>query len=211
MLVLKKFSGITIRLKIWLGFGFILLLLQGLAAIAILNGVQLKNGISHIVDEAQPTVINSMELRFQIEEAAEELALYLLTKESHNKEEFLEATQTSLALLSKLQAQPQIQADETSRRLLTDIGQDMQRFKSYQPQMLELAEKDSKNQPGLAIAYEQMNPLGEQLRSLSFAMASAMNQDSLSTVEIEQVSAEALHRHQMEIKIQHDIYELRHI
>ena len=211
MLTLKKFSGITIRLKIWLGFGFILLLLQGLAAIAILNGMQLKDGFSHIVDEAQPKVIDSMELRFLIEGASEKLALYLLTKDLHYREGYLETMQASQALLSKLQAQSPIQADETSRNLLADIEQDIQRFKSYQPRMLELAEGDDKNQPGLAIAYKQMNPLGEHLRNLASAMANTVNQDSLSAVEIEQVSAQTLYQHHMEIKIQRDVYELRHI
>ena len=209
MLQLHKLSNMTIRLKIWLGFGFILLLLQGLVFIAIFNGAQMKDGLSHIVDQSQPAIVNILELRFQIESASKELALYLLTKEPSHKENFLKAMHANQALLDQLQTHPHIQADETTHLILVDTNKDIQIFKTYEPRLMELAEDDFKNQPGLAIAQTQLSPLGEQIKSLSGNMIEIIEQNRLSATELGNLSEHETHQHEAMMNIERDTYQLR--
>ncbi len=188
-----------------MGFGFILLLLQFLAVIAILNGRDLQLGFARIVDESQPTLLETLDLQFQMEEAAETLALYLLTSESRYKQKFLETMTENRGRLQDLQARPDISQDEEALALLAIIEKDIGQFEGYQQQMLQLAEDIEKNLPGQAVATNQLSPLGEQLRDLVAMMVVAINENSM------EMSAESHQEHMLNMRIQQDIDELRYL
>ena len=207
----KSLTGKTINQKIWFGFIFILVLLQGFAVIAFVSGLEFKSGFSHIVDETQPALLNALELRFQIEEASESLVLYLHTKEPAVKQQFLKAMRKNQALLKTLQGQSLHKHDASFNLLINKINQEMAKFKKYQYTLLLLAEDESQNKPGLSIALKQMNPLGEDLRLLSSQMANYLNSQMLSMAELNQLSKHDLTEHHKMMSLRNDVNTLRYL
>ncbi len=198
--------GLSISRKIWAGFGFVLLLLQLLAIMAILNGRDLQVGFARIVNQSQPTLLDTLELQFQMEESAESLALYLLTSEPGYKQSFLQTMEKNRRLLEHLQIRPDIRQDEKAQALLAKIEQGIMRFHGYQQEMLQLAEDTEKNLPGQAVASNQLSPLGEQLRDLVAMMVVSINNSNL-----ELLNEPPGEEQRLVMLIQHDIDELRYL
>ena len=169
----------TISLKIWLGFGFILVLLQLIAATTLYNSHSTKYFIAKTVNETQPAIMKALELRFTVEHAAEQLSHYLLTKEPIYKQGVEESMASANKLLEQFSQQLKNSNNKTAIQKLSKIKEKIQRFQSYKKRMFELAESKLKNEPGFELAITKMNPLGKKLRTLAARLVYGMNQNAV--------------------------------
>ena len=80
-----------------------------------LSGIQglskTKGSVVSVVDEVQPTVINSMELAMALEGSAKSLGFYLLTHEDRDKKAYLDDLAKVDTVLKSLKQQKLVQAD----------------------------------------------------------------------------------------------------
>lgn len=160
----KLLSHLTIRQKLWGGFGLLLSVLCLVALIAFfsLDGVQKEMG--EVVDEIQPTVMASMELTGHLNQATTSLGFFLLSGESVHREHYQAALQRVDAAMQSLQLKLDGEASRQAR--LAEIRTDIDVFKRYGEQMLPLVTDQAKNVPGIAYAAQNINPLSQQMLNI---------------------------------------------
>ncbi|MDH5395664.1 MAG: MCP four helix bundle domain-containing protein, partial [Gammaproteobacteria bacterium] len=182
LLVVLKLNNLSIRNKIWGGFGLILLVLAAVAMTAALSLSKTESSVDNVVNRIQPMVLASNDLTNALNEASGALGYYLLSQDNSFKKDYINGLESITQSLSKLSTLAQGQSTSTeTRELLALIETDVKKFAGYKDQMLELTENEMKNKPGLAYSGSEINPLSQQILQL-------MSQSIMSELE-EPVSA----------------------
>lgn len=167
LLSILKINNLSIRNKIWAGFGFVLIILAVVALIAATSLSRTETSVDNVVNQIQPMVLASNELTSSLSEASGALGYYLLSKEESFKRDYLkglESVNQSLAKLSSLTQKGKTDPDVT--KLLNSIATDVKQFASYKDRMLELAGNEALNIPGLKMSGEDVNPISQQILQL---------------------------------------------
>lgn len=181
-----KLSNLTIKHKLWSGFGVILLILA-IVAVTVLTSVKTtQKGLNNVVQEVQPAAFLANELSNNLEISAQSLGFYLLSKEESAKKDYLNNLDAVDKTFTKLKQQKLLQSDEQLMDLMKKIESDIASYHGYQGRMLKLAEDDNENFPALRYASEKLNPMAQQLLQLISQMILAADNDEL-TAEKNQV------------------------
>ena len=181
---------ITINQKIWIGFSLVLLLFIASSIYSIVAYNKLEKPLSHIVTRSQPIAMFALDLRYELEATGNAMTLYLLTQEEQYKQTYqsgvnkIDAGTQDLKVLT--QQNPEI------NKMLDETIADINVYKGYQNRMIELAEQQGKNYPAIGIGINEMNPIGEQLRTLVAQMITDVNEENIDRYII------------------YDVYELRY-
>ena len=121
-MIISTIGSLTIRTKIWLGFGLVLSVLAVISALTLVNLSGVQSGVTEVVKERQPTVILSKELATRLQQAASSMGFYLLSKEENHKS----AYQNGLSQANEaLKAQRMIQnldTDEDGALSVDEMG-----------------------------------------------------------------------------------------
>lgn len=167
LLSILKINNLSIRNKIWAGFGFVLIILAAVALTAATSLSKTETSVDNVVNHIQPMVLASNELTSSLNETSGALGYYLLSQEESFKRDYLkglESIENSLVKLSSLtQAK---QTDSEVKKLLSAIETDVKQFANYKEKMLELATDELKNKPGLKLSAEDVNPISQQILQL---------------------------------------------
>lgn len=170
---LKRF---TINQKIWIGFSLGLLLFIGNAIYSLMAYNALEKPLTEIVTRNQPVVMAALDLRYEMEESSTAMSLYLLTQEPQYKTLYLTTLEWLEQNAQKLREQ--MQQNSELKSVLDSIISDIAIYKGYKDRMVELAEQQRRNFPAFEIAINEMNPIGDQLRSLAAQMATDIKDES---------------------------------
>ena len=182
LLSILKLNNLSIRNKIWGGFGLVLIVLAAIASTAAISLSKTEKSVDNVVNRIQPMVLASNELTSTLNETSGALGYYLLSKEESFKRDYLEGLDKVNSTLTKLSTLTQGNAtDSETQELLTLIETDVRQFASYKDKMIELSENDMKNKPGMQISAVEVNPVSQQILQL-------LTQSTLSEME-EEVSA----------------------
>jgi len=157
--ILKVFAQLKVSHKLWLSTGTLLVIL-GVVSLSAITSLQIaQSRFSSVVEESQPLALASLELSENLNKANAALGFYLLGKNEEDKKQFDSALAHIDELLTRLKAMDIVRDDDKTNTLVQQFSQDIETYKSYRQQMLELATDFAKNQPGISISAANMNPL----------------------------------------------------
>ena len=172
-----KINNISIKNKIWGGFGIILLILAFVAMTSALSLSKTESSVDNVVNRIQPMVLASNELTSTLNETSGALGYFMLTKE----ESFWRDYESGLVKVDKVIDQLTslvINDDKETMELVTEIKKDINAFVSYKETMLDLAQNPIKNELGMAYTSQYLNPLAQQiLQKMSEAWSSEEAED----------------------------------
>jgi methyl-accepting chemotaxis protein len=166
----RIFSNLSMRQKLWGGFGVLLALMLLLSAVSYRSLFKVEDRLSLLVETLQPTMLASQDLSQALTHATAALGLYLLAGDDSAKVEYQRALAQVDAALQDLQRQLQVHNDHDSMQTLESLQGLVERFKGYEPRMVELVDEPLKNVAGLSFAAEHINPLSQQMLQLSGEM-----------------------------------------
>lgn len=163
-----KLNNISVRNKIWGGFGIILLILAVVAISAAISLSKTEGSVDHVVNISQPMVLASNELTSTLNETSGALGYYLLSQEKSFKNQYLDGFRKLEKILTKLSTLTKNDelVDSETQELLKLIAADVRRFASYKDRMIELAGNEMLNKPGVAYSGREINPLSQQILQL---------------------------------------------
>ncbi len=171
--LLQKAHNLSVTQKMFTGFGVVLLILALVAAQTIYSLLSIKSATHDVVAEHQPAVISSLKLAEDVKDALSGLGFYLLSKEPSHRKDYLRHLKAADQELAKLRAQSSIANNDVAMGLVETIAGDLERFKSYQATMFELADDEAKNLPAMSYSARNINPLSQQVLQNINTMLSA--------------------------------------
>lgn len=167
LLSILKINNLSIRNKIWAGFGFVLIVLATVALTAAMSLSKTEKSVDNVVNQIQPMVLASNELTSSLNETSGALGYYLLSQEESFKRDYLKGLKTIKQSLAKLSSLTQTKkTNSETKELLTAIEKDVNQFANYKSKMLELSENELLNKPGLKLSAEDVNPISQQILQL---------------------------------------------
>jgi len=156
-------ASVTIRQKIWIGFGLLVTLLIIVGVITQFSLKQNEKKLLELVNEVQPTVVTSLNLIGQLDRASASLGFYLLSKEEIHKNNYVEMLQHIDETSQRLKASSIVQRDKEMRKLVNVADKNIKELASFKEHMLELAVNDGKNVPATSFSSSNVNPKARTL------------------------------------------------
>lgn len=160
---IEKAKNLTIKQKMFTGFGVLLIVLAAIGVLTLSSMLSIRNTIEVVVNDRQKTVLKSKTLAENVQDSLSGLGFYLLSKEEFYKTQYIDRLAEAEKILGELKQLPSIQADAESSAWVTEIEKSLEQFHAYQDKMLELATDDTKNFPGMSYSSENINPLSQQM------------------------------------------------
>ena len=147
-------ENLTIRHKIIGGFGILVILLITVGLITQFSLNENGDKLNELVNDVQPTVVESLELVDELDRASASLGFYLLSKEKVHKDDYLKYLDKVSKSVATLKSMDLIQKDSELNKLMTEVEANIMKLDSYKKKMLELATNDAKNIPAMAKGIE---------------------------------------------------------
>ena len=163
------FSRLSVRQKLWGGFGVLLILMLLLSAVSYRSLFSVDHRLGLVVERLQPTMLASQDVSQALTGAAAALGFYLLAGDEATRNDYHQSllqVDSAMQALQQLQSQGDTDIVETLASLQTLV----ERFKAYEPVMTELVGDDMKNFAGQSFAAQRINPLSQQMLQLTGEM-----------------------------------------
>jgi len=179
---LEFLSRLSIRSKVWGGFGVLLALIVAVSTVSWRSLFQIEDEFSRVVEEVQPTMLASQALSRSLAQASAALGVYLLTEEDTSRVKYgesLEQVNTAMSNLSRL-VSGQDDSDLTNR--VEHLGTSVARFVAYRDRMIALMEDKMSNLAGLQYATQNLNPVSQEMLQITGEMLGS-EFDEEATVE----------------------------
>jgi len=175
----RLFANFSIRTKIWLGFGMMLVILA-VASIQTLFGLnETEQRMTTVAEQIQPAMLDAMELETALDSASKYLGFYLLSKETQHQQAFHQSQDRIEAVVARLGDRKLIRQNRGYRELQQQIAAQALQFVEMTEPMMGLATDDMANFPGFAYANVNINPLSrEGLQLLSQMRLSESSEDA---------------------------------
>ena len=155
-----KLNNISIRNKIWGGFGVVLVILAVVAMTAAVSLTKTESSVDNVVNRIQPMVLASNELTSTLNETSGALGYYMLTKEQSFWREYDAGIEKVDSVINRLTSLVD-KDDQATMNLVNDIKTDISSFVSYKEKMLELSKDPFKNEPGMRYTADNINPVAQ--------------------------------------------------
>jgi methyl-accepting chemotaxis protein len=173
-------NNLTVRQKIWGGFGVMLAIMAIVASIPLLTFTDVQLNVSNVTEEVLPTAIASEELAKHMNEASARLGFYLLSEEESHRQQYEKVLALIDEDLQKLKDSETIQDDDDATKMVEEIAADVERFKNHGKQVIELANNTARNYGALAYAGQHLNPLAQEILQILTAMNLSEAEESAS-------------------------------
>jgi methyl-accepting chemotaxis protein len=175
----RLLKNLTIRMKLWIGFGLILAILSLSSAVTLISLAGVGADVDEVVHDRQPTLILSKELSISLQQAAGSLGFYLLTREAQHRDGYNRQIKQAQATLQGLQQMPVVIRHSRSTQLVEQLQRKLYAFESIGEKLLGKAASYESNFPGIAYANEHINPLSRiQLQLTSQMILSEMEEEA---------------------------------
>lgn len=157
-----KLNNISIRNKIWGGFGIILIVLAVVAMTAAISLTKTESSVDNVVNRVQPMVLASNDLTSTLNATSGALGYYMLTKDKSFWRDYEEGITKVDVVISKIESL--VDKDDTkTHELVTNIKSDINNFVAFKETMLELSNDPFKNEPGMRYTADNINPLAQAI------------------------------------------------
>ena len=156
-------NKITIRKKIWISFGVLVVLLVAVGITAFTSLKDNKEKLSTLVNDVQPAMEQSLNLVDQLDRASASLGFYLLSKEQVHKNDYLSNMGKITQSVQTLSTMQVVHSDPATLKMVEEVQQGITKLQSYKEQMLVFASDDAKNVPALGFASREVNPRAQTM------------------------------------------------
>lgn len=175
----KLLHNLTIRMKLWVGFGLILAILSLSSAVTLISLSGVGDDVNEVVKSRQPTLMLAKDLTVSLEQAAGSLGFHLLTKEDQYRETYDQQIRQAEQTLQQLRQQPAVMQDNRSMQLTEALHAKLEGFKATGETLLTKAASYESNYPGIAYANQMINPLSRiHLQLTSQMIMSEMEEEA---------------------------------
>lgn len=164
------FTSLSIRTKIWLGFGLLLMMLALLSGMTLLNLRGISSQVTEVVQNRQPAALLSQHLATELQKSASAMGFFLLSGEEIHKKTYSESVHQVELILAELQAQPAVRNQAESVKLVAGITADIARFRALEPRLYHLAAAYTNNFPALQYSNLNVNPINREILQLTGEM-----------------------------------------
>ncbi|VAW83220.1 Methyl-accepting chemotaxis protein [hydrothermal vent metagenome] len=175
-------SRLSIRSKVWGGFGVLLALIVAVSAVSWRSLFQIEDEFSLVVEEVQPTMLASQALSRSLAQASAALGVYLLTEEDSSRVKYGESLEQVNAAMSNLSRLVSEQDDSDLTNRVEHLGTSVERFVAYRDRMIALMEDKMSNLAGLQYATQNLNPVSQEMLQITGEMLGS-EFDEEATVE----------------------------
>ncbi|TCK17419.1 methyl-accepting chemotaxis protein [Thiogranum longum] len=169
----EVFSRLSIRSKVWGGFGLLLALTVAVSTVSWRSLFQIEDEFSRMVEEVQPTMLASQSLSRSLAQASAALGTYLLTRENTSRVEYGESLEQVEAAMSDLAEQAAEQNNAELADHVAHLGALVERFSGYRDRMIALAEDNKTNLAGVGYAARNLNPVSQEMLQITSEMISS--------------------------------------
>lgn len=184
---LNCFARLTIKTRILVGFGLVLLILIGVGISSTLNKYRLGKNLSTIVHEVNPATATAGRLADHLKTAVPDLGFYMLSGETHYKTSYENELVAALQLLRQLESSSFVRSSERALTIISAIRADIDALKGLEESAFKIAEHPEQNMPGLRFRNRIVAPVHTQMtQSLNLLISLFFSQPTLST-ELSQV------------------------
>lgn len=153
----------TIKQKLRISFGLILLLLI-VTALLGLQGTELtQSRVNSVVKEIQPAVLAATSVENTLTSTSAALGFYLKSRQESHKASYLQGLSLLAERLQLLEDALVPVADSELLKLKTEIKRQVEVFSSLKPRILFLTEQETNNIPAIKISNEELNPINLEI------------------------------------------------
>lgn len=172
-------NKLSLKLQIWLGFGMMLLLIAIVAGTSILSFSKVNTEASYIVSEAQPTMIDALNIKAEVIASARFINALIINQQDSDREAMSDSLNKLNTLVEEFINRPNIInntiALETAKSIQLSIGD----YQTVLSQVEQLIGNPTRNYPALDLSTGKMNPLNKSvLTSMDSAINSEMEEDN---------------------------------
>ena len=179
---LQILANLSVRQKLWGGFGILLTLILVISALSYRSLFKVEDKLGLVVQKLQPTMLASQDLSQALTHASASLGLYLLAQDDNAKSDYQQDLKKIDKALAQLQERLRGNTDKASTDALKSLEGLVKRFKAYEPQMIKLVDDPMTNVAGLSFAAQHINPTSQQmLQVLSQMLMSEFDEDANKT------------------------------
>ena len=172
-------NKLSLRHQVWAGFAIMLILISITSATSIFNLNNLNDQAKKIIDEAQPTMVDALNIRAGLNNTAKNINAYIVSQQSSDKDEIENSIEQLNEYFNRFIQRPNIINDTELLQITNEISASFDQFKILATQVEYLVENPVENFPALKIAESQLNPLSQSvLTSLNNALLSELDEDN---------------------------------
>jgi len=170
--------NLSIKQKVWLGFAFVIALFIINAIISVLNLTKTDNTVSAVIEQSNPLVLEAHTYNNYLTQASASLANFLITKSDKQKQNYIENLTLAIDKINLISEMDYVKSSAELIAQITTLQNQLQEYTSYKEELLELAINQVSNEPAMAFAGENLNPIANAvLGSLSNIIATEEDED----------------------------------
>jgi len=167
------FVNISVRFKMYVGFGVILAILVVIVGISLNSISKTQKQIKTIVSDVQPILIASSTLEAAVKQAATSLGFYLLSNDKNQELNYSQDLKKITSAYTQLKKTVEGQKGSSIYELVSDLEKDIVRFVNYKAGIIALAEDRLKNFPAMEHARATINPVNSEINQVLAEMISS--------------------------------------
>lgn len=172
-------NKLSLKLQIWLGFGAMLILTAIVAFTSIISLNNVNSEASYIVTDAQPTMVDALSIKAEINETARIINAFIITQTSSDRNAMSISLKKLIAHIESFIQRPNIINNDKNLELAKKVHMSITKFKELLIQIEHLVDYPTDNFPALELSAAKLNPLSKSvLTSLESAINSEMDEDN---------------------------------
>jgi phosphoglycerate-specific signal transduction histidine kinase len=174
----------SLKHKLWFGFGMVGLIFLGLMSITVITQQHSVSSVGELVNQHQPVVFTSLNLKAKLNDATTDLAFYLISREKNYRAEYEEHMVDVVHMVDELLASPIIKSEKKSTDLLLDLKQDFIAIRGIEKNVFEVTDDEYKRHPILAFAHDTVYPVYANVQDQISLMIHDAEQKSPDNFEV---------------------------
>ena len=143
------FSRLTIKTRILIGFGLVIVILMAVGISSSVGKQRLGSSLGTIVHEVHPATATAARLSDHLKTAVPDLGFYMLSAETHYKTRYENELVSAIELLRQLESSAFVRSNETALNLISGIKTDIDALKALEQAAFKIATHPEHNMPGL--------------------------------------------------------------
>lgn len=173
----EALNQLTVRQKIWGGFGMMLAIMAVVASVPLLTFNDVQTKVAHVTGEVQTALVASEELAKHMHEASARLGFYLTSEEEHHRNEYQKTLDRLDNDLQTLKDNSAISDDKDSVQLVDEIAIDIEKFKGLGEQSIDLLNKPFINYGAVAFSGQHLNPVSQEMLQIMSSMVQSESEE----------------------------------
>jgi len=172
-------NKLSLRHQVWAGFAIMLVFIGIISATSIVNLNALNDQATQIIDEAQPTMVDALNIRTGLSNTAKNINAYIVSQQASDKAEITKSINELNEHFEQFIQRPNIVRNTELQQVTDQIHASFGEFKKLSNQIEHLVENPVDNFPALEIATSKLNPITKSvLTSLDNVILSELEEEN---------------------------------